>query len=516
MRTTCILLLAVAKLPVLGADTLWVREFGSDPRGHKFGNGIVVTPDNKLYTIGHIAEWPSMSATWAVRRLTLDGETIWTDTFRSAFAGTAYQTHYAYSTAGLLLVAGSAGMIPSLRLMHRYVFALDTSGTELWRDVHESNDTYLDIDVAADNSGCAYFCGNSWTDRGAVDWHIVKYDRLGTALWEQVVDGPAHRNDVVRAVVRDGAGGAFVAGATADSTRSEVPTLVRFDSSGTETWRVRFTSTRPLIGCFDDPIVLGDGSVVAFCDNTAGTEFPVVCFTAAGETSWECWLQGSPRAMTLDPSGWPCLAGQSADGQDIAVWNLDLNGGIRWHSTQGGPAILQDYPTAIATDRLDNVLVTGVAGDTAGGEQLELTATLKLSPSGETLWFASHRHGSHTSARGGGIGADSAGNVYVAARSSYGGGYSRWLTVKYAAMPSGVDEGPRMRAEGRRMNQTIVRDMLEVPRSAEACLLDISGRKVSELQPGVNDIQHVAPGVYFVRAAEGGQRYTSRKVVIER
>jgi hypothetical protein len=29
-------------------------------------------------------------------------------------------------------------------------------------------------------------------------------------------------------------------------------------------------------------------------------------------------------------------------------------------------------------------------------------------------------------------------------------------------------------------------------------LLDITGRRVMDLQPGPNDIRHVAPGVYFV------------------
>jgi hypothetical protein len=44
-------------------------------------------------------------------------------------------------------------------------------------------------------------------------------------------------------------------------------------------------------------------------------------------------------------------------------------------------------------------------------------------------------------------------------------------------------------------------------------LLDIAGRKVMDLQLGENDVRHVAPGVYFVRA-EGGVR--ARRVVVTR
>ena len=43
-------------------------------------------------------------------------------------------------------------------------------------------------------------------------------------------------------------------------------------------------------------------------------------------------------------------------------------------------------------------------------------------------------------------------------------------------------------------------------------LLDISGRKVLELQPGANDVRGLAPGVYFVRSEPSAVT----KVVIQR
>jgi len=48
-------------------------------------------------------------------------------------------------------------------------------------------------------------------------------------------------------------------------------------------------------------------------------------------------------------------------------------------------------------------------------------------------------------------------------------------------------------------------------------LLDISGRKVMDLQPGENDVRHLAPGVYFIRAqGTGVMGQETRKVVIQR
>jgi len=47
-------------------------------------------------------------------------------------------------------------------------------------------------------------------------------------------------------------------------------------------------------------------------------------------------------------------------------------------------------------------------------------------------------------------------------------------------------------------------------------LLDAAGRKVMDLQPGKNDIRHLAPGVYFVQAEGQWSEGSRAKVVIQR
>jgi hypothetical protein len=52
-----------------------------------------------------------------------------------------------------------------------------------------------------------------------------------------------------------------------------------------------------------------------------------------------------------------------------------------------------------------------------------------------------------------------------------------------------------------------------------AALLDISGRKVADLRPGANDVNRLAPGVYFVRevgAQAQAQTQAVQKVVVTR
>jgi YVTN family beta-propeller protein len=70
---------------------------------------------------------------------------------------------------------------------------------------------------------------------------------------------------------------------------------------------------------------------------------------------------------------------------------------------------------------------------------------------------------------------------------------------------------------------TVVRGVLRIRPTADgsqltAALVDISGRKVMDLEPGENDVRSVAPGVYFVseRSAASGKRSTVTKVIINR
>jgi YVTN family beta-propeller protein len=69
---------------------------------------------------------------------------------------------------------------------------------------------------------------------------------------------------------------------------------------------------------------------------------------------------------------------------------------------------------------------------------------------------------------------------------------------------------------------TIVRGVLFLPEAAgrkpqAASLLDVSGRKVLDLQPGANDVRALAPGVYFVREVQAqAQAQAVRTVVITR
>jgi hypothetical protein len=66
---------------------------------------------------------------------------------------------------------------------------------------------------------------------------------------------------------------------------------------------------------------------------------------------------------------------------------------------------------------------------------------------------------------------------------------------------------------------TVVRDLLFLPQAsgaihnASSALLDVSGRKLTNLHPGANDVSSLSPGVYFVRQRSMAESW---KVVVQR
>jgi hypothetical protein len=88
----------------------------------------------------------------------------------------------------------------------------------------------------------------------------------------------------------------------------------------------------------------------------------------------------------------------------------------------------------------------------------------------------------------------------------------------YQFYAAGVEEGKTPDAERTTPVPTIVRGVLCLPassvvRQASSVLFDISGRAVTELHSGPNDVSQFSPGVYFVRT-EGQGAEAVRRVVI--
>ena len=84
--------------------------------------------------------------------------------------------------------------------------------------------------------------------------------------------------------------------------------------------------------------------------------------------------------------------------------------------------------------------------------------------------------------------------------------------------PYSLAEQRQPQVSSHKPQATLVRGSLLLEKgSSTSCLLDISGRNMLDLHPGVNDVSKLAPGVYFVRAASRRPSAVScSKVVVTR
>ncbi|MBN2537622.1 exo-alpha-sialidase [candidate division WOR-3 bacterium] len=119
-----------------------------------------------------------------------------------------------------------------------------------------------------------------------------------------------------------------------------------------------------------------------------------------------------------------------------------------------------------------------------------------------------------------------AGNaVYALWRDSRDGNQEVYFKRNPTGNPGIAEEGRTPDAGRLPPRATIVRGVLNLPRDMTGfgpaksdrvprpALLDASGRRVMELQPGANDVSRLAPGVYFIRA---GNAPPLRRVLLVR
>ncbi|MFO7676614.1 MAG: serine hydrolase [bacterium] len=91
------------------------------------------------------------------------------------------------------------------------------------------------------------------------------------------------------------------------------------------------------------------------------------------------------------------------------------------------------------------------------------------------------------------------------------------IPALHGFIPDGIAEAPGPTVEWL-LCGTFVSGTINLRGSADAVLLDISGRKVADLRPGTNDVRHLSPGVYFVAEPRttNQELRTSTKVVVAR
>jgi outer membrane protein assembly factor BamB len=122
----------------------------------------------------------------------------------------------------------------------------DAQGTLLWQ--HNLNGTKgngQDIanSVAVDNQGNVVVAGSTENAGSKYDFTVAKFDRDGTLLWQQTLNGTASSYDVANSVAVDHQGNVVAAGFTSGDFA-----VVKFDGHGVVLWQQTLNGTANATG----------------------------------------------------------------------------------------------------------------------------------------------------------------------------------------------------------------------------------------------------------------------------
>ena len=284
------------------------------------------------------------------------------------------------------------------------VIKLDgVSGAERWRQVIDGPTHGQDVanSVAVDAAGDVVAAGWLTTPGAAADFTVIKLDGVsGAERWRQVIDGPAHRNDIAQAVTVDAAGDVVAAGGiTFVSTFAASFTVLKLDgASGAERWRQVITKTSLV---FDDVAwavaVDAAGDVVAAGSlNATSTSQTFTVLKVDGASGAKRWQQdissGSARAVAVDAAGNVVAAGSLATptSNDFTVIKFDgTSGAERWRQVITGPSFDGlsglDAARVVAVDAVGDVVAAG--STTTGGTSPDFFTVIKFDgASGAERW----------------------------------------------------------------------------------------------------------------------------------
>ncbi len=526
MKQVIVFALVIILAPTLvlaQPDTAWVRRFDGNAHSNDYLSSSAVDRWGNVCVTGFVND-TGTGMDYLTVKYRPNGDTAWARTYNGPGNDMDAGRGIAVDNAGNVYVTGaSRGSGTGLDVA---TIKYDSLGVQLWVARYNSPGDTDDraYAIAVDPFGGCYVTGWTVTPGSGRDYLTVKYGPGGDTLWSRRYDGGSNGDEGAYDMVVDSAGNVFVTGG--DNSPS-IATL-KYSSSGNQLWASRRTG-------WANGIALGNSGKVyvagAWNSPLGREDFLTIAYDAVtGDTTWVATFDGpahendDANALAVGPSGRIYVTGYSA--RDTVNWNQDFltisyepTGETAWvrrvlEPYPGGT----DYAEAIALDSAENVYACGYGQDSAN-----TMMAVSYDAGGAWRWLASYV------APGGGSGEWTTVNTFGSsavyfAGYSYGIGTSSDYTVAKYGLPGGVAEQVQPAGRALAPGATIIHGTLYLPGvagpslHARSVLLDISGRAVAQLAPGVNNVSRFASGVYFVRdlgSGAGGQGDV-HKVVIER
>jgi len=246
-------------------DTVWTRIYNGPDNNYDSASAIVADNLGNCYVTGYSMQ--NGMEDYLTIKYDAFGNTIWTRRYTRSSDSEDKALAMVLDKSGNLLVTGyserGAGDFDFLTIKYY------PSGDTAWLRRFNRSGGYDDIatSIAIDNLNNVYVIGTSDQPIGTGDDYLtIKYDSYGNQLWTAYYDGD-DSFDEPRAICLDELGNCYVTGKSYHSASDYDYATVKYNSSGTEQWIVRYNGSANgsddacAIGLDDSGMIYVAGSV---------------------------------------------------------------------------------------------------------------------------------------------------------------------------------------------------------------------------------------------------------------
>lgn len=345
----------------------WLQSYDNNT-GTDIATGIAVDKAGNVYVTGYSS---GVGMDIATVKYNSSGVQQWVHRYDGPGNTDDYPTGIVVDSIGQIYVTGySRGVSNDFDIV---TIKFAASGPlPLWvkRYNGTGNSTDQGYGIAVDNSGNVYVTGPSKGIGSGDDYITIKYNSLGTLLWEQRYNGTANGDDYSQDIVFDNLGNVYVTGSSAGVGSSNDCVTIKYNSSGTTQWLQRYNGAANSNDNGGFLRVDNNGNVYVTGSSTGigtSSDYILVKYNAAGAQQWVQRYNGVqngndfPTDMTLDKNGDIYVAGStiSAASNDFASLKYNSAGVVQWEQLYNGVANFIDLPHSIAVDKTGNVYIAG-------------------------------------------------------------------------------------------------------------------------------------------------------------
>jgi uncharacterized delta-60 repeat protein len=319
---------------------------------------------------------------------------------------------------------------------------VDTSWVRRFNGPTNSEDEAKIIKV--DNNGFIYVGGVVSTIPGYKNYGVIKYTPDGDTLWVGYYNSPVGKGSELYDMAIDNNNNVIVTGSSDGTNYSDCAT-VKYDSDGNLLWAKRYDK-----GDIDAAYALavdqsGNICIAGYSSKSYQSyNYLTIKYNPNGDTLWTYNFNGIEnasdvaKAIAVDNTGSIIVSGTTDyywGTVDFVTIKLNPSGDTVWTAQYNSPQNGYDYFSAMAIDGSNNIYVTGEIYKIGGNHDI---ITIKYNPYGDTVWTRRYSGLANGDDKVYAFAVDNSGNVFITGSTYYAETGFDYLTIKYNS--SGVQQ----------------------------------------------------------------------------